>query len=135
MAKKGDWSDQAPKAEGGAFDRLAALRASLPPGPTTATGPVAGATAEVGAVSGKAPRGPERAVVRIERKGRGGKDATIIEQLGLSEAERERWLKELKARLGCGGAVEGEALVLQGDLRQRVEPLLRARGVRRVTVA
>jgi translation initiation factor 1 len=74
-------------------------------------------------------------VVRIERKGRGGKDATIIEQLGLPEAERERWLKELKARLGCGGAVEGEALVLQGDLRQRVEPLLRARGVRRVTVA
>ena len=133
MAKKGDWNDQADKAEGGAFDRLAALRASLPPGPAEP----AGGAADAGAVkaSGKAARGPERAVVRIERKGRGGKDATIIEQLGLPEAERERWLKELKARLGCGGAVEGEALVLQGDLRQRVEPLLRARGVRRVTVA
>lgn len=132
MAKKGDWNDQAEKAEGGAFDRLAALRASLPPGPAE---PAKGAADARGAASGKAARGPERAVVRIERKGRGGKDATIIEQLGLPEAERERWLKELKARLGCGGAVEGEALVLQGDLRQRVEPLLRERGVRRVTVA
>ena len=132
MAKKGDWSDPGKAVEGGAFDRLAALRASLPPGPA---GPAVDAADARAVATGKAPRGPERAVVRIERKGRGGKDATIIEQLGLSEAERERWLKELKARLGCGGAVEGEALVLQGDLRQRVEPLLRERGVRRVTVA
>ncbi|GEJ55332.1 translation initiation factor [Anaeromyxobacter diazotrophicus] len=77
---------------------------------------------------------PARAVVRLERKGRGGKEATIVEKLELGAAERDRWLKELKQALGCGGAVEGEALVLQGDLRERVKALLERRGVRKVTV-
>jgi translation initiation factor 1 (eIF-1/SUI1) len=77
---------------------------------------------------------PARAVVRLERKGRGGKEATVIEKLALSSSEAERWLGELKAALGCGGAVEGDALVLQGDQRARAKALLEARGVRRVTV-
>jgi translation initiation factor 1 len=73
--------------------------------------------------------------VRLERKGRGGKEATIIEKLALSPTDLERWCKELKGALGCGGAVDGDVIVLQGDLRPRVEPLLTARGVRKVTVA
>ncbi len=81
---------------------------------------------------GRAP--PSRAVVRLERKGRGGKEATVIEKLDLAAGERERWLKELKRALGCGGAIEGEALVLQGDLRSRVRSLLEERGVRKVTL-
>jgi translation initiation factor 1 len=81
-----------------------------------------------------APRELPRAVVRLERKGRGGKEATVVEKLALAPAELERWLKELKQALGCGGAVEGAALVLQGDLRARVKPLLEERGVRKVTV-
>jgi translation initiation factor 1 len=40
----------------------------------------------------------------------------------------------MKAALGCGGSVEGDALVLQGDLRERVRKLLEARGVRKVTL-
>jgi translation initiation factor 1 len=80
------------------------------------------------------PRGPARAVVRLERKGRGGKEATVVEKLDLRPAERERWLKELKQALGCGGALEGDDLVLQGDLRPRVKALLEARGVRKVTL-
>ena len=79
-------------------------------------------------------RAPPRAVVRLERKGRGGKEATVIEKLALAAGERERWLKELKRALGCGGAIEGDALVLQGDLRGRVRSLLEDRGVRKVTL-
>jgi translation initiation factor 1 len=79
--------------------------------------------------------GPARAVVRFERKGRGGKAVTVVEKLGLGPRELEAWLGELKRALGCGGAVEGDALVLQGDLRGRVGALLEARGVRKVTVA
>lgn len=80
------------------------------------------------------PKGPARAVVRMERKGRSGKEVTLVEQLGLRPREREAWLKELKGALGCGGAVEGETLLLQGDQRKRLAALLAARGVRKVTV-
>jgi translation initiation factor 1 len=79
-------------------------------------------------------KGPARAVVRMERKGRGGKEVTVVEQLGLPAAELEKWLKALKGGLGCGGTVEEDTLVLQGDQRERLPALLEARGVRRVTV-
>jgi translation initiation factor 1 len=81
-----------------------------------------------------APRAPARAVVRLERKGRGGKEATVVEQLDLEAGELRSWLAELKAALGCGGAVEGAALALQGDQRARVKELLLRRGVRKVTL-
>lgn len=77
---------------------------------------------------------PARAVVRFERKGRGGKAVTVVEKLGLAPRELEAWAGDLKRALGCGGQVEGDALVLQGDLRDRVRALLEARGVRKVTV-
>ena len=82
----------------------------------------------------EAPKGPARAVVRMERKGRGGKEVTAVEQLGLPARELDRWLKDLKAALGCGGAIEGDALVLQGDHRKRLPELLAARGVRKIAV-
>ena len=75
-----------------------------------------------------------RAVVRMERSGRGGKEVTVIEHLDLGPLEREKWLKQLKAALGCGGVVEGDSLVLQGDHRKRLPAILTAAGVRRVTL-
>lgn len=93
-------------------------------------------------VPSPAPPAPARAVVRLERKGRGGKEATIIElrrgqdadRSGLPPAELERWCRELKQALGCGGAVDGGMIVLQGDLRPRIAAALEARGVGRVTI-
>lgn len=75
-----------------------------------------------------------RAVVRMERSGRGGKEATVIEQLDLPAAERDAWLKALKSALGCGGSIEGSTIMLQGDQRKRLPKLLAARGVKRVIV-
>ena len=75
-----------------------------------------------------------RAVVRMERSGRGGKEVTVVEQLQLSASDREKWLKELKASLGCGGVVEGEALMLQGDHRKRLPEILIRHGVKRVII-
>lgn len=76
-----------------------------------------------------------RAVVRMERSGRGGKEVTVIEHMALSPKEREDWLKALKAGLGCGGVVEGDNLMLQGDQRARLPKLLEARGVKKITVS
>lgn len=80
----------------------------------------------------RAPRPPARAVVRLERKGRAGKEATIVEKLALDPAELARWADELKRALGCGGGVEGEAVVVQGDQRERVVRWLGERGVGRI---
>jgi translation initiation factor 1 len=108
------------------FAGLEALRGSLPAGP--AASPPAGPTSEA------KPSGPARAVVRMERKGRGGKEVTVVDKLGLRPAELATWCRDLKHALGCGGAVDGELIVLQGDLRARLPALLAARGVAKVTV-
>lgn len=109
------------------FGALAGLRDQLPSAPAP--------TAPTPAAAPPAPRGPARAVVRLERKGRGGKEATVIEKLDLAPAALATWCKELKSALGCGGVVEGDAIVLQGDLRARLEAVLTRRGVRKVTIA
>ena len=80
-------------------------------------------------------KGPARAVVRYERKGHGGKEVTRVEKLELPARELEVWLKAMKGALGCGGRVEDDALVLQGDQRDRLPPLLTAKGVRKGTVS
>ncbi|HET7504094.1 MAG TPA: translation initiation factor [Kofleriaceae bacterium] len=108
------------------FAALEALRSSLPPGAPPAAPPASG--------PGAAPRPPARAVVRMERKGRGGKEVTVVEKLGLRPAELETWCRDLKQALGCGGSVDGEMIVLQGDLRPRVASVLTARGISKVTI-
>ncbi len=110
------------------FAALAAKRDELPQGLE------ASAPAPQTLASEKEVRGPAKAVVRYERKGHGGKEVTCVEQLGLTSKELERWLKALKQSLGCGGRVEGDALVLQGDQRERLPGLLTARGVRKISV-
>ncbi|GAC1552954.1 MAG: hypothetical protein NVS2B9_18120 [Myxococcales bacterium] len=109
------------------FGALAGLRPGLPAAPADGAPPGVGSP-----TAAPPPRGPARAVVWMERKGRGGKEVTAVEQLGLRPAELESWLKALKNALGCGGAVEKDTLLLQGDQRDRLKALLEARGVRRV---
>jgi translation initiation factor 1 len=101
------------------FGALQSMKEGQPQGPSRAE---------------KEKKGPAKAVVRMERVGRGGKEVTVVEQLELPVQEREAWLKALKGALGCGGAIEGTALVLQGDQRERLPKLLEKRGVRKVVV-
>ena len=110
------------------FAALEALRSSLPAGPPpSAARPPPGKSAAT-------PKPPARAVVRMERKGRGGKEVTVVDKLGLRATELEEWCRALKQALGCGGAVDGELIVLQGDLRARLPAALTARGVEKVTI-
>jgi len=123
MAKR----DQAPPPTpfNAALAGLAAKRGEVRPGPERPAPHPA-------ALDGRPP--PARAVVRMERAGRGGRTVTVVEKLDLPPRRLEEWLGELKRALGCGGAIEGGALVLQGDTRERIARLLEARGVRKVTV-
>jgi translation initiation factor 1 len=114
------------------FAALASLREQLAPG-APVEGPPPAPSPEP---RDPAPtRGPARAVVRYQRKGRGGKEATIVEQLGLESVQLDEWCREIKRALGCGGHVEGELLVFGGDQRTRLPALLEHKGVRRVIVS
>lgn len=101
------------------FGALQGLRDQLPAGPTPE--------------ERKQRQAPPRAVLRLERKGRGGKEVTVIE-LELAVEQRPVWLSDLKGSLGCGGAVEGTSLVLQGDHRERAAKWLTKRGVAKVVI-
>ena len=59
----------------------------------------------------------QKATVRLDRKGRGGKSVTVIEGLQIPQKELEALLKELKAKLGTGGTVKDTCLEIQGDHR------------------
>jgi translation initiation factor 1 len=121
MAKRDDKASTGSPGPNNPFGALGKLRDQLPAGPSS---PAVRETST----------GPARAVVRLERKGRGGKEVTVVSHLERKPAALETWLKALKNGLGCGGQVEGDSIVLQGDQRDRVVPLLESRGVGRVTV-
>jgi len=75
-----------------------------------------------------------RIVVRRERKGHGGKTATRIEGIVGSARELAAALRDIKRALGCGAALDGGDIVVQGAQGERLVAFLEARGARKVTV-
>ena len=57
---------------------------------------------------------------------------TVIRGLSLRPPERDALVKTLKTGLGTGASVEDDAIVVQGDLVDRVVAALERAGVRRV---
>ena len=78
--------------------------------------------------------GAAKLVVRRERKGRGGKTATVVEGIRVSASALERIARDLRRALGCGASVEEGRLVVQGDLVARVERWLVEHGAPKVIV-
>jgi translation initiation factor 1 len=72
----------------------------------------------------------ERLLLRRSTAHRGGKTVLVLE--GFSPAwsapKLESLLHELKTSLGCGGKIESRTLELQGELADRLIPLLESRG-------
>ena len=72
----------------------------------------------------------DRLTVVIEKKGRKGKVATIVEGFTVSDAEVAEVAAMLKKKLGVGGSARGGEILIQGDLADKVRALLRAEGYR-----
>lgn len=127
MAKKRE--DRSSQNAGGTFDnpfaKLAGLKGALPTGPVEQ--PPDDVEPKAAALAGKI-------VVRRERAGRGGKTVTIIEGVALVGDALLDFAKELKKALGCGAAVEGSAIVLQGEHEERARELLVAKGAKQVVL-
>ena len=66
--------------------------------------------------------------IRRESKGRGGKSVCVIDGLSLDPGGLKLLLKKLKASLGCGGAVKGDELEIQGNHRETLLLLLEKEG-------
>lgn len=66
--------------------------------------------------------------VLIEKKGRGGKTATIIEGFEISDEEIDEIARSLRKRLGTGGSARGGEILIQGERKTDVAKLLAEMG-------
>ena len=73
---------------------------------------------------------PERVVakLRMEKQGRGGKIVTVIYGLPNNAEFLKNLCSEMKKACGCGGATTDDGVELQGELRDRIRPLLEKKG-------
>ncbi len=66
--------------------------------------------------------------IAIEKKGRGGKTATIIEGFTCSEERLKSIASDMKNALGTGGSARGGEILIQGERREAVAQWLRSHG-------
>ena len=65
-------------------------------------------------------------VVQREKKGRGGKEVTIIKNVPGGKSDWMFLIRKLKTLLATGGNVKGDSLVLQGDHTKEVIGVLKS---------
>lgn len=70
----------------------------------------------------------DRLTVTVERKGRGGKTATIISGFTCSDDELRAIASRLKNRLATGGSARGGEILIQGDRMKEVKEVLKGIG-------
>ena len=73
-------------------------------------------------------QGKRRLDIVLERKGRAGKQATIIVGFVCGDDDLKQVASSLKSSLGVGGSARGGEILIQGDFRQRVLQELQAMG-------
>ena len=66
--------------------------------------------------------------VLLDRKGRKGKDATIVAGFTVDDDAVAALAARLKQKLGTGGSARGGEILIQGDKRRQVAELLSAWG-------
>jgi len=67
--------------------------------------------------------------IQLEKKGRGGKEVTVVSHLGLSGAQLLELLQLIKNRLGTGGTLKNQSLEIQGNRIAEVRQLLASQGI------
>lgn len=94
----------------------AGLRAGPPAAAAASTAPAAA-------------RNRGRVDIRRTTAGRGGKTVTLVTGLiGISQPEKERLAKTMRAACGCGGTVKDGNIEIQGDQRDKIAAILREAG-------
>ena len=68
----------------------------------------------------KTPTKQPRLDIILEKKGRGGKIATIVTGFTISDDEIAELASKMKSALGTGGSARGGEILIQGDKRDAV---------------
>jgi translation initiation factor 1 len=89
----------------------------------------AGAGAYALTPENSSPPADQSAKIRIERR-KGNREVTVITGLEHPANDLGKLLSELKSQLGCGGAVQGRTVELQGDQAARTSEILQARKIK-----
>lgn len=73
---------------------------------------------------------PERQKLRvsIERKGRGGKTATLVRGFVGTDDDLQSLAKQLKTRCGTGGTAKDGEIIIQGEVKDKILALLLSLG-------
>ncbi|MFN3939555.1 MAG: translation initiation factor [Chitinophagales bacterium] len=87
-------------------------------------------TAETDAVRETLPPDKQMLKIRFEKKHRGGKEVTIIDEFVGTESDLQLLGKELKTKCGTGGSVKDGQILIQGDHRKKIAELFTKMGYR-----
>ena len=63
--------------------------------------------------------------VRLEKKGRHGKQVTIISNLPYELPEARKLLKQLQTKFACGASLKESELILSGNYCDQIRSLIR----------
>lgn len=66
--------------------------------------------------------------VQIEKKGRGGKTATLVRGFVGTDNDLNDLARMLKTRCGVGGSAKDGLIVIQGELKEKVIDILKKAG-------
>lgn len=66
--------------------------------------------------------------LQLEKKGRGGKQVTVITGLLETTSNQKPLVKKLKSLCGTGGTIKGTAIEIQGDHRKKLQTYLEGEG-------
>ena len=71
---------------------------------------------------------PHNPQIQLQKKGRAGKEVTVISHGGLGGTELHGLLQLLKKRLGTGGTLKNHSIELQGNRVSEVREILASHG-------
>jgi len=74
------------------------------------------------------PPSRQRLRVHLDRKGRGGKEVSIVRGFAGSADDLKKLGRELKQKCGVGGSVKDGEILVQGNHADRIVELLKALG-------